>query len=166
MTNTYPNGISYNKPIPTPKLSSNANFSITNTNNSPRLSISKTKLSEEDINKTVNFFESYQVCKKMLIINEIDYACQNKDEQKNATLAYNLVCLKSKMSDVENFILDNQPKNKTLQEYHLFLHCHYILGMTIEKTAEEIFISRSTAYRIKKKAIEYAAELLKNVDIV
>ena len=42
----------------------------------------------------------------------------------------------------------------------LFLYYHYVRGLTVEETAEELDIGVRTAYRRKRKAIAYAAHCL------
>lgn len=40
------------------------------------------------------------------------------------------------------------------------LYYYYIRGLTVERTAEELDISRSSAFRLKRKALALAAKLL------
>jgi DNA-directed RNA polymerase specialized sigma24 family protein len=42
----------------------------------------------------------------------------------------------------------------------MMLHYHYLLGYSVEATAEAMDISRSAAFRLKKRALEMVAMLL------
>ena len=42
----------------------------------------------------------------------------------------------------------------------LLLYYHYVVGMTVERTSEELDISRRNAFRLKKKALAFAAARL------
>ena len=46
------------------------------------------------------------------------------------------------------------------QPCKLFLFYHYVRGLTVEQTAEELDISARSAYRRKKDALAYAAKVL------
>ncbi len=38
-----------------------------------------------------------------------------------------------------------------LQDEQIFLRCRYLEGMTMERVAEEMFVSRDTVYRIRRR---------------
>lgn len=63
------------------------------------------------------------------------------------------VLLRSKMFNVRKFIttLDNN-------NCKLLLYYHYIRGNSVEKCAELLGISRTSGFRLKRRAIELAAE--------
>lgn len=44
------------------------------------------------------------------------------------------------------------------------LYYYYIRGLTVERTAEELDISRSSAFRLKKKALLVAGKLLETME--
>lgn len=58
----------------------------------------------------------------------------------------------SRMREVRDFI-DALPH----RDCKLFLYFHYIRDLTVERTAEELDISRRSAFRLKKTALGYAA---------
>lgn len=63
------------------------------------------------------------------------------------------VILRSKMFNVRKFIttLDNN-------NCKLLLYYHYIRGNSVEKCAELLGISRTSGFRLKRRALELAAE--------
>ena len=57
-----------------------------------------------------------------------------------------------KMYEVKRFVAALPPDDRKL-----FLYYHYIHGETVEKCGELLNVSRRTAYRLKQRALEYAA---------
>ena len=88
----------------------------------------------------VQFLESYATDKKFITAQK--YAKEFFDK----TLSVDDTRL-ARMSAIENLITLLNPSD----EYTL-LHLHYIKGLSVEKCAECMGISRSTAFRLKKKA--------------
>lgn len=58
----------------------------------------------------------------------------------------------SRMREVREFI-DALPH----RDCKLFLYFHYIRNLTVERVAEELDIARRSAFRLKKRALGYAA---------
>ena len=56
------------------------------------------------------------------------------------------------MFEVRRFVLSLSDSNEKL-----FLFYHYIHGASVEKTADLMGISRRSAFRLKKRSLEYAA---------
>lgn len=50
-------------------------------------------------------------------------------------------------------------------QQRMFLHLHYIKGMPVEKCTKILNISRRTAFRVKNKALDSVARLLKEKNI-
>ena len=106
-----------------------------------------------------SYLESYKMYAKMLEMREYEeklFSLSNQ-EAKQAAAAYETVCLKTRMREIENFIEELNIDSKWL-ECKIFLKYHYIHGYTIEECSEKMYISRSTAYRLKKRALRFAAE--------
>ena len=106
-----------------------------------------------------SYLESYKIYAKMLDMR----VCEEKlfsfgnEETKKAAAAYEAVCIKTRMKEIEDFIEGLNVESKWL-ECKIFLRYHYILGYTIEECSERMYVSRSTAYRLKKRALRLAAE--------
>ena len=106
-----------------------------------------------------SYLESYLIFSKMLDLRkcEEDAASDEDAEKKRAALAYEIVCIKTRMREIEDFIDGLQIDGKWF-ECKIILRYHYILGYTVEECAEKMYVSRSTAYRLKKKALRIASE--------
>ena len=59
------------------------------------------------------------------------------------------------MRDIRAFI-ESLPN----ESCKLLLYYHYVVGMTVERASEELDISRRNAFRLKKKALAFAAARL------
>ena len=106
-----------------------------------------------------SYLESYKMYAKMLEMRESEeklYSLSNQDA-KQAAAAYESVCIKTRMREIEDFIEGLDIESKWL-ECKIFLRYHYIHGYTIEECSEKMYVSRSTAYRLKKRALRFAAE--------
>ncbi len=105
------------------------------------------------IKSTEEFLRQYRYGFKLLAMNkyERDYlgpeSCRDglycADEE-----AY----IKARMFEVKRFVTALPPDDRKL-----FLYYYYIHGETIEKCGELLGVSRRTAYRLKRRALEYAA---------
>lgn len=106
-----------------------------------------------------SYLESYLIYSKMLDMRMCEEKISSKedDESKRAVAAYEIVCIKTRMREIEDFIESLNIENKWLL-CKIFLKYHYVLGYTIEECSEKMYVSRSTAYRLKKRALRFAAE--------
>ena len=91
--------------------------------------------------------------------------CEEKEisgddaDVKKAAIAYEIVCIKARMREIEDFI-ENLSVESKLRECKIFLRYHYVLGYTVEECSEKMYVSRSTAYRLKKQALNIASKQL------
>ncbi len=106
-----------------------------------------------------SYLESYLIYSKMLDMRVCEEQTSSKEdeESRRAVAAYEIVCIKTRMREIEDFIESLDIENKWLL-CKIFLKYHYILGYTIEECSEKMYVSRSTAYRLKKRALRFAAE--------
>ena len=90
-----------------------------------------------------SYLESYLIYSKMLDMRvcEEGLSSSEDEEKRRAAAAYEIVCIKTRMREIEEFI----EKLK-------------IDGKWIEECSEKMYVSRSTAYRLKKRALKIAAE--------
>ena len=63
------------------------------------------------------------------------------------------IILKAKMNEIERFI-----RSLPVCREQTLLYNHYVRGHSIDFCGEMMYVSRRTAYRIAKRAIEIAAE--------
>ncbi len=103
-----------------------------------------------------NFLESYGTNKKMIQMLAYEREYFGAESEGDSLLMLpggDEVLLRSKMFDVRKFIttLDNN-------NCKLLLYYHYIRGNSVEKCAELLGISRTSGFRLKRRAIELAAQ--------
>lgn len=105
------------------------------------------------------FLEGYQSAVRMLRLCREDLReCDRLREQCRLDATYygevggNESYWLARMREVREFI-DSLPH----RDCKLFLYFHYIRNLTVERTAEELDIARRSAFRLKKRALGYAA---------
>lgn len=101
---------------------------------------------------TVELLKSYSVCKKFVQAQE--YAKTYFDPTGTQKIAKKEQ-YETRMHVIESLIQLLEPSD----EYTL-LHLHYINGVPIDKCAECMFISRSTAFRMLSKAHKSLCDLV------
>lgn len=105
------------------------------------------------IHSTTEFLKQYRYGFKMLAMNKYERDFLGPDLPEDG-----LYCadeesyIKAKMYEVKRFVAALPPDDRKL-----FLYYHYIHGETVEKCGELLNVSRRTAYRLKQRALEYAA---------
>ncbi len=119
---------------------------------------------EESFVKAKNFMESYATSRNMLKMSMArcgGSASRNASrpdrfdaEIEDAFSDENDECFwRAKMFSVRRFIMDVD-----VACFRQLLFYHYIKGETVERCAELMGISRRSAFRIKKRALEHVAE--------
>ena len=119
---------------------------------------------EEAIAKAKSFMESYAVSRNMLKMSmaRLDGSALKNgsrsdrydSEIEESFSSENDECFwRAKMFAVRRFIM-----NADVACFRQLLFYHYIKGETVERCAELMGISRRSAFRIKKRALEYVAE--------
>lgn len=102
-----------------------------------------------------NYLESYSVNRRMLqIINYEKEYFGSKSEKGEYLMAPagDEVFLKAKMFEVRRFVMSIEDNN-----CKLFLFYHYIKGESVVHCSELLGISRTSAFRLKNRALELAA---------
>ena len=93
------------------------------------------------------YLERYLIYKQMLDADE--YAREYSD--KDAPLCDGVI-LRAKMGEIERFI-----RSLPVCREQTLLFNHYVRGHSVEFCGEMMYISRRTAFRVAKKAIELAS---------
>ncbi len=119
-------------------------------------------LNENDaICEVKKYLEGYEASKKLLRMMKYEkdfFGNENEDDSEDILLipGGDEMMLKSKMYDIRRFIVSMDDGNeKTLLFYH------YIRGFSVEKCSEMMNIGRTSAFRLKKKALLAAAKRMK-----
>lgn len=101
------------------------------------------------------YLESYEINRKMLSMMkyEKEYFGGNERDREDCLLVPggDEVLIRTKMFEVRRFIMGIEDGN-----IKLFLYYHYIRALPTEKCAELMEIGRSSAFRLKNRALSYA----------
>ena len=114
-------------------------------------------VTKEEFCQTENYLRSYAFYKKLLRLDkyEQDYFGTSALGERSVYEHHGEISLAhAKMFEVRHFIMMMQNSDEKLLLYH-----HYVRGESVERCAELLGISRSSAFRLKKRALTLAAEL-------
>ena len=110
----------------------------------------------------ISFFENYKFYKIRINAKrmELDMVDSN-DAEIAMQIMDDIAECQRKMIEIEHAIATHKDhadrrdskKRRELREEQLFLESRYIAGMTMEKTAEAMHVSRDTAYRIRRRLV-------------
>lgn len=118
--------------------------------------MASTPVAAEDIRKAEKYLKGYMLNKKLVELENYEkkYFGDNELEWEKE-LPGDLSLARARMFEVRHFVLSFENC-----EEKLFLYYRYIKGESVENCAELLGVSRSTAYRIKDKALELVAKRL------
>ena len=116
----------------------------------------KSKIDTEDtIKKTDNYLKGYQLNRKLLRLDRYEKEYFHTDE--NDFEAYGEAPLaRARMFEIRHFIMSLKNSDEKLMLYY-----HYVKGESIERCAELLGIGRSSAFRMRRRALIMAGEQLK-----
>lgn len=97
-------------------------------------------------------FKSYLICKKFLHSEEYAKEYFNQD---GAGILAEKEQYEARMNVIESLIRYIEPSDE-----YTILRLHYICGVSVEKCAECMSVSRRTAFRMLNKAIKSICELV------
>lgn len=114
--------------------------------------ISRTvEVTPEDIKEVQNYLRYHEFYEKILKLDKYqqEFFCENEPPRAygESSMAH------ARMFEIRHFIMTMQNSNEKLLLYY-----HYIRGESVERCAELIGISRSSGFRLKKRALALAAE--------
>lgn len=112
------------------------------------------KVLSEDIKKVEEYLKGYSLNRKLVELEkyEKEYFGGDEAEWEARELPADLPLARVRMFEIRHFVMA-LPNC----EEKLLLYYRYIKGESIENCAELLGVSRSTAYRIKDKALALAA---------
>lgn len=103
------------------------------------------------------YFEYYRVYERIAQILRAELE-EDIDAQRRCQVLTEIGILEESMRSIAHTIehytpVYPPPKYSALKQSddRAFLHCRYILGLTMEQTAEKMHVSRDTAYRIRRR---------------
>ena len=112
-------------------------------------------VTKEEFSAVEDYLMTYSFYKKLLRIDkyEQEFFSDRSKEPDLLDRSSEIAIAHAKMFEVRHFIMDMQNCDEKLFLYHHYVHCH-----SVERCAELIGISRSSAFRLKKRALVLAAE--------
>ena len=108
------------------------------------------KITSADLKNAENYLNSYKFCRRMLNLKNYEEKYFDTLEwEKESPAEFTLA--RAKMYEVRHFILDLPNGDEKLLLYY-----HFVRGETVERCAELLGVSRSSGFRMKKRALELA----------
>ena len=110
----------------------------------------------QNIHSVKAYLESYGINKKMLRMERYakDYFSGELCEDPAETPCGDEAFIKAKMYEVRRFIMSIEEGNAKLMLFH-----HYVKGISVEHCAEMMNISRTSGFRLRKKALLLAQKM-------
>ena len=110
------------------------------------------KRKSPSIKETEDYLKGYQFNRRLLRLDRYE-----KEYLAPEELDYEAIgeapLARARMFEIRHFVMKMENCNEKLLLYY-----HYIKGQPIEKCAELLSVSRSTAFRMKARALKKAAE--------
>ena len=108
---------------------------------------------KEERRRTENFLKGYGTNARFVRMDryEREYFQSEQGEMTDEMLPYGIPVAKAKMFEVRHFILELPNCDEKLLLYY-----HFVRGETVERCGEMLGVSRSSAFRLKKRALAKA----------
>ena len=114
--------------------------------------MSETKPTEKEIKDAENYLCSYKFCRKLINMkNYEDKYFDTLEWESESPAEFSLA--RAKMFEIRHFILDMGNSSEKLMLYY-----HFVRGESIERCGELLGVSRSSAFRMKKRALALAVK--------
>ena len=112
-------------------------------------------VTKEEFSAVEDYLMTYGFYKKLLRIDkyEQEFFSDRSESPDLLDRSSEIALAHAKMFEVRHFIMGMQNCDEKLFLYHHYVHCD-----SVERCAELIGISRSSAFRLKKRALVLAAE--------
>ena len=108
----------------------------------------KEEITKEEYKKAEEFLRGYKISKNLFKIDLYEKSMGQLSEW-DAESPNELFLARAKMFDVRHIIMD-MPNG----DEKLLLYFHYIKGESVERCGELLGVSRASAFRLKKRAVE------------
>lgn len=110
------------------------------------------ELTEEEREKIDNYLKGFLLCRRMLALKRYEDEYFDTAEW-NCEAPAEFAVVRAKMYEIRHFIM--AMPNTTEK---ILLYYHYVRNDSVEKCAELLGISRSSAFRLKKRGLALAFE--------
>ena len=115
--------------------------------------MTENSITEIEIKELDNYFKGYALNMKLLRLDRYERNYFGYKDCDESALG-DMPLARAKMFEVRHFIMEMKNSDEKLLLYY-----HYIRGEPVEKCAELLGISRSSGFRLKKKALTLAASI-------
>lgn len=111
-------------------------------------------IEEEKIKEVENYLLSYSLNRKLLKMDRYEREYYSKSALDFESPG-DVPLARARMYEVRHFIMSIQNCDEKL-----FLYYRYVKGETVERCAEMLGISRASGFRMRKRALLFAYEML------
>lgn len=108
------------------------------------------QVSGKDLEIIENYLNTYKFCRRMLNLRNYEQKYFDTLEWESESPA-EFSLARAKMFEIRHFILDMPNGSEKLLLYY-----HFVRGETVERCGEMLGVSRSSAFRLKKRALAKA----------
>ncbi len=109
--------------------------------------IEEIKIGEKEIEEAEHYLEGYKFNRRLLMLKNYEDKYFDTCEWESESPAEFSVA-RSKMYEIRHFIMSLENSNEKLLLYY-----HYVRGESTERCAELLGISRSSGFRLKRRAL-------------
>jgi len=113
--------------------------------------MSRKAVYDKEIMDIDNYLRGYQLNRKLLRIDRYEKEYLSQDNMDIEAFGEEPLA-RARMFEIRHFVMRMENSDEKL-----FLYYHYIKGQPVEKCAELLSVSRSTAFRLKERALKKAA---------
>ena len=103
-----------------------------------------------DIRQIEDYLKGYQLNRKLLRLDRYEKEFFSPDDSDYEALG-EAPLARARMFEIRHFVMKMENSDEKL-----FLYYHYIKGQSVERCAELLGVSRSTAFRIRNRALKKA----------
>ena len=114
--------------------------------------MTENKVSEFEIKEADNYLRGYALNMKLLRLDRYERTYFGYRDNEDNTAFNDAPLARARMFEIRHFIMEMQNSDEKLLLYY-----HYIRCESVEKCAELLGISRSSGFRLKKRALMMAA---------
>jgi hypothetical protein len=119
--------------------------------------MTKISVTEEVLRATDDYLKGYGLCEKMLKLDKYERTYFAYNESEKEYISNDSALCRARMFEIRHFIMSMKNCDEKLMLYY-----HYVRGEPVERCAELLGISRSSGFRLKRRALALAAKALEN----
>jgi len=118
----------------------------------------KKSISEDKLRDIDDYLKGYILNQKLLKLDKYERTYFGYRDGDDGAVS-DTPLARARMFEIRHFIMEMKNGDEKLLLYY-----HYVRGETVEKCAELLGISRSSGFRLKKRALAAAAERMSEIE--